>query len=162
MWYRDASWSRHASRATATSGVKVAQHPRGHDLGAGARRGAGWRRGARGRSVRIIHSCRKGVAGCPLPRRGVREHDDVIYSACMTEMLEEAIQKIRKLPEADQDEAAAMLLSVASKNDNTVELDEGTRRAIREGREQALEGKFVSDKDMAAFFRRHGVKRYQA
>jgi hypothetical protein len=55
-----------------------------------------------------------------------------------------------------------MLLSVASKIDNTVELDEGTRRAIREGREQALEGKFVSDKDMAAFFRRHGVKRYQA
>jgi hypothetical protein len=79
----------------------------------------------------------------------------------MTEMLEEAIAKVRKLPEADQDEAAAMLLSVASKNDNTVELDEGTRRAIREGREQALEGKFVSDKDMGAFFRRHGVKRYQ-
>jgi hypothetical protein len=57
----------------------------------------------------------------------------MIYSACMTEMLEEAIQKIRKLPEADQDEAAAMLLSVASKNDNTVELDEGAGRSEREG-----------------------------
>ena len=100
--------------------------------------------------------------GHRLHAEGAREHEDVIYSACMTEMLEEAIAKVRKLPEADQDEAAAMLLSVASKNDNTVELDEGTRRAIREGREQALEGKFVSDKDMAAFFRRHGVKRYQA
>ena len=86
----------------------------------------------------------------------------VIYLAGMTEMLEEAIQKIRKLPEADQDEAAAMLLSVASKNAGVVELDAETHVAIREGREQAREGNFVSDKDMAAFFRRHGVKRYQA
>jgi predicted transcriptional regulator len=80
----------------------------------------------------------------------------------MTEMLEEAIQKIRKLPEAEQDEAAAMLLSVASKNTEVVELDAETRAAIREGREQAREGNFVSDKDMAALFRRHGVKRSQA
>ena len=86
----------------------------------------------------------------------------VIYSACMTEMLEEAIQKIRRLPEAEQDEAAAMLLSVASKNAEVVELDAETRVAIREGREQARQGKFVSDKDMAASFRRHGVKRWQA
>jgi hypothetical protein len=31
-----------------------------------------------------------------------------------------------------------MLLSVASKNDNTAELDRETRRAIREAREQAV------------------------
>jgi hypothetical protein len=80
----------------------------------------------------------------------------------MTEMLEEAIQKIRKLPEAEQDEAAAMLLSVASKSDETIELGAETRAAIREGREQARQGKFVNDKDMAASFRRHGVKRWQA
>jgi hypothetical protein len=77
-------------------------------------------------------------------------------------MLEEAIQRIRKLPEAEQDEAAAMLLSVASKSDETIELDAETRAAIREGREQAQQGKFVSDKDMAASFRRHGVNRWQA
>ena len=80
----------------------------------------------------------------------------------MTEMLEEAIAKVRALPEADQDEAAAMLLSVASKSDETIELDAETRAAIREGREQARQGKFVNDKDMAASFRRHGVKRWQA
>ena len=66
----------------------------------------------------------------------------VVYSACMTEMLEEAIEKVRKLPEAEQDEAAAMLLSVASKNTDVVELDAETRAAIREGREQARQGKF--------------------
>jgi predicted transcriptional regulator len=79
----------------------------------------------------------------------------------MSEMLEEAIEKVRKLPESEQDEAAAMLLSVASRNDKMVELDDATRRAIREGRQQAQDGKFVSDKDMAAFFRRHGLKRYR-
>lgn len=80
----------------------------------------------------------------------------------MTKMLEEAIAKVRGLPEADQDEAAAMLLSVTLKNAGPVELDEETRAAIREGRKQAQHGEFVSDKDMAAFFRRHGVKRHGA
>jgi hypothetical protein len=80
----------------------------------------------------------------------------------MTKILEDAIAKVRKLPEADQEEAAAMLLSVASKNADTVELDDATRAAVRQGREQARNGKFVSDKAMAAFFRRHGVKRYSA
>jgi hypothetical protein len=93
--------------------------------------GAGWRGGALQKAGRRGGRCHA---------EGVWEHDDVIYSACMTEMLEEAIAKVRKLPEADQDEAAAMLLSVASKNDNTVELDEGTRRAIREGRSKRLKG----------------------
>lgn len=77
----------------------------------------------------------------------------------MTKKLEEAIKKVRDLPEADQDEAAEMLLSVASKNAAPVQLDEETRAAIREGREQARHGDFASDKDMAAFFKRHGVKR---
>jgi hypothetical protein len=90
------------------------------------------------------------------------EKVDMVYRAPMTELLEQAIEKVRKLPEAEQDEAAAMLLSVASKADDTVELDEATRAAVREGRDQARQGRFASDKDMAAFFRRHGVKRWQA
>jgi hypothetical protein len=77
----------------------------------------------------------------------------------MTDMLEEAIAKIRTLPAADQDEAAAMLLSVASRNETTISLNAETRAAIREGREQARKGEFVSDKDMGPFFRRHGVTR---
>lgn len=76
----------------------------------------------------------------------------------MTKMLEEAIKKVRELPEADQDEAAEMLLSVASKSEGPVPLDDETRSAVREGREQARRGQFVSDEDMAAFFKRHGVK----
>jgi predicted transcriptional regulator len=77
----------------------------------------------------------------------------------MTKLLEEAIKRVRELPEADQDEAAEILLSVASRKGEPVRLDDETRAAIREGRDQARRGEFVSDEEMAAFFRRHGVKR---
>jgi predicted transcriptional regulator len=77
----------------------------------------------------------------------------------MSKLLEEAISKVRELPEAEQDEAAGMLMAVASKKDGLIHLDDETRAAIDEGREQARRGEFVSDKDMSAFFKRHGVKR---
>jgi hypothetical protein len=80
----------------------------------------------------------------------------------MSKMLEEAVAKVRELPESDQDEAAEMLLSVAARKAGPVPLDEETRAAIREGREQARRGEFASDEDMAAFFKRHGVKRHGA
>jgi hypothetical protein len=76
----------------------------------------------------------------------------------MSKMLEDAIKKVRELPEADQDQAAEMLLSVAAKKGEPVQLDEETRAAVRVGRKQARRGEFVSDADMAAFFKRHGVK----
>jgi hypothetical protein len=69
----------------------------------------------------------------------------------MTKLLEEAVAKVRELPEADQDEAAEMLLSVAARKAGPAALDEETRAAIREGREQARRGEFASDEDMAAF-----------
>jgi hypothetical protein len=75
----------------------------------------------------------------------------------MSKLLEDAIKKVRELPESDQDEAAEMLLSVASRHGKPVHLDEATLAAVREGQEQARRGEFASDEDMAAFFRRHGV-----
>jgi hypothetical protein len=75
----------------------------------------------------------------------------------MNKLLEQAIAKVRELPEADQAEAAEMLLSVAAKRGEPVKLDEETRNAVREGREQARRGEFVSDEDMAAFYKRHGI-----
>jgi hypothetical protein len=75
----------------------------------------------------------------------------------MNKMLEQAIAKVRELPEAEQAEAAEILLSVASKRAGPVKLDDETRNAVREGREQARRGQFVSDQDMATFYKRHGV-----
>jgi len=74
----------------------------------------------------------------------------------MTKLLETAIAKLRELPEADQDEAAELLLSLAAKNTEPVRLDDVTRAAVREGVAQARRGEFVSDEDMAEFFKRHG------
>ena len=75
----------------------------------------------------------------------------------MTKLLEQAIARARELPDADQDEAAEVLLSLVSKFREPVRLDEGTRAAIQEGSEQARRGEFVSDAEMAEFFKRHGV-----
>jgi predicted transcriptional regulator len=77
----------------------------------------------------------------------------------MTKMLDEAIEKVRELPDAVQDDAAQILFSLAAKQGAPVELDGETLAAIREGRAQARRGEFVSDEDMQAFFERHGVKR---
>jgi hypothetical protein len=73
----------------------------------------------------------------------------------MTKLLDEAISKVRKLPEAEQDEAAEVLLAIASRNEGQVRLDSETRAAVREGLDQARRGEFVSDADMEAFFARH-------
>jgi predicted transcriptional regulator len=75
----------------------------------------------------------------------------------MTRLLEEAIKRVRELPEADQDEAAEILLSLASKRAQAVHLDDETRTAVREGKAQADRGEFVPDEEMAAFFKRNGA-----
>lgn len=49
----------------------------------------------------------------------------------MTKLLEEAIKRVRQLPEADQDEAAEILLSLASKRAELVHLAEEIRQAVR-------------------------------
>ena len=54
----------------------------------------------------------------------------------MTKMLDEAIKRVRELPDNDQDAAAEILLSIAAKRGPPVELDDETRQAIQEGRDQ--------------------------
>jgi predicted transcriptional regulator len=75
----------------------------------------------------------------------------------MTKLLEQAIEKVRELPEHEQDEAAEVLLILLSKLREPVRLDDETRAAIREGLAQAERGEFASDEEMAEFFKRHGA-----
>ncbi len=75
----------------------------------------------------------------------------------MTKLLEQAIAKARELSDAEQDEAAEVLLSLMSKRAAPVSIDDATKAAIREGMGQARRSEFVSDEDMADFFKRHGV-----
>ena len=85
----------------------------------------------------------------------MRGNCDVIYSACMTKLLEKAIEKVRELPAADQDTVAVAVLSMTE--ETPVALDDETRAAIREGLEQARRGEFVPDEEIAALWKRHGL-----
>ncbi|HEY7244728.1 MAG TPA: hypothetical protein VH678_12705 [Xanthobacteraceae bacterium] len=60
----------------------------------------------------------------------------------MTKLLDEAIAEIRRLPDADQDEAAEILLTLASR---PKPLGPATRAAIAEGQAQARRGEFAAD-----------------
>jgi predicted transcriptional regulator len=75
----------------------------------------------------------------------------------MTKLLEQAISKVRELPERDQDDAAELLFAIAARRHGPVRLDDETRAAIAEGQTEARRGEFVSDEEMADFFRRRGT-----
>lgn len=71
----------------------------------------------------------------------------------MTKLLDNAIERIRELPDAEQDEAAEILLALAAKPAQPVHLDDETRAAVREGRAQAKRGQFAPEEDMARLVR---------
>jgi predicted transcriptional regulator len=70
----------------------------------------------------------------------------------MTKRLEQAIEKIRELADADQEYAADLLLIVAERATAPEKLDDATRSAIREGMAQARRGEFATDEEIAAIF----------
>ena len=49
----------------------------------------------------------------------------------MTKLLDQAVARIRELPESDQDMAAELLFALAAKRDEPIELDEETGAAVR-------------------------------
>ena len=73
----------------------------------------------------------------------------------MSKLLDNAIASIRDMSDDDQAEAAELLLSFASRNRGPIAVDQETRKAIEEGRQQARRGEFATDAEMSAFFRRH-------
>ena len=70
----------------------------------------------------------------------------------MTRRLEQAIERIRQLPDADQDDAAELLLVLAERATAPEKLDHATRSAICEGLAQARRGEFAGDEEIAAIF----------
>jgi len=75
----------------------------------------------------------------------------------MTKLLEQAIAKLRELPEEEQDALAVALLSVAGGEAAGAPLDDKTRAAIHEGLTQAQRGEFVPDEEIEALWKRHGA-----
>jgi predicted transcriptional regulator len=75
----------------------------------------------------------------------------------MTKLFEQAIARIRELPEEDQDAIALAIISMANADASALPLDEQTRAAIREGLARAERGEFVPDDVVAAADKRHGI-----
>jgi hypothetical protein len=75
----------------------------------------------------------------------------------MTKLLEQAITKVRELPDEDQEAVAAVMLSMAGADAPIVRLDDATRAAIREGIAQAERGDFVPDDVIEQADKRHGI-----
>jgi predicted transcriptional regulator len=75
----------------------------------------------------------------------------------MTKLLEQAIEKVRKLPEADQDDTAKMLLWAIEAAEGAIPVDDETAAAIDEGLAQARRGEFASETEVGALWKRHGV-----
>ena len=73
----------------------------------------------------------------------------------MTKLLDLAIEEVRKLPPADQDETAEMLLWSIEARAGSLKLDSETLAAIDEGLAQARRGEFASEGEIEALWKRH-------
>ncbi len=75
----------------------------------------------------------------------------------MTKLLERAFQRVRELPDQDQDALAKALLAITGEDTAVVHLDDETRAAVDEGLTQAERGEFVSDEVVAEADKRRGI-----
>jgi predicted transcriptional regulator len=75
----------------------------------------------------------------------------------MTRVLEDAIEKVRKLPEDRQAYIAEVLEQIAAAGSDRFTVPEDHRVAVLEGLEQAERGEFMSDDEMTALWRKCGL-----
>jgi DNA-binding protein H-NS len=68
----------------------------------------------------------------------------------MIKVLEQAIEKVRKLPEDRQAYAAEVLEQIAAQQEGVFEIPDEHIAAVMEGLEQAERGEFASDKEIDA------------
>jgi len=72
----------------------------------------------------------------------------------MTKLLEQALEAVRRLPAASQDEIARAMLQLASSPDVPEPIDPAHLTAVLEGLAQAQRREFATDADVEAAFRR--------
>ena len=75
----------------------------------------------------------------------------------MTKLLEQAIEKVQRLPETEQDRAVELLLGFADSGQARYRLTDEQLAEVERARQEAREGKFASDEEMAALWRRFGL-----
>jgi hypothetical protein len=75
----------------------------------------------------------------------------------MTKLLEEAIAKVRALPESDQEIAANFLLGFANPEAHRYQLTDEQVAEVERAKQEVRAGKIATDADMAKVWRRFGL-----
>jgi predicted transcriptional regulator len=74
-----------------------------------------------------------------------------------TLIIDALIERVASWPEAAQEEAVNSLLAIEARHVGTYPTSPEERAAILRGLAEADRDEFVSDEEMAAFFKRHGL-----
>lgn len=75
----------------------------------------------------------------------------------MTKVLEDAIEKVRRLPEDRQAYAAEVLEQIVAAGSGLFVVPDDHRAAVLDGLAEADRGEFLSDDEMAAFWKKCGL-----
>jgi predicted transcriptional regulator len=75
----------------------------------------------------------------------------------MTKVLEDAIEKVRKLPEDRQAYVAELLEQIASAGSGPFVVPEDHRAAVLEGLREAEQGEYATDEEMTALWNSCGL-----
>jgi predicted transcriptional regulator len=75
----------------------------------------------------------------------------------MTKVLEDAIEKVRRLPEDRQAYAAEVLERIAAAGSGLFVIPDDHRADVLEGLAEAERGDFASDEEMAALWKKCGL-----
>ena len=75
----------------------------------------------------------------------------------MTKLLEEAVARVLALNDVEQDRVAAMLLDFADRDASEYQLTPEQVTEVEMARQEAQQGLFASDEEMAALWRRFGL-----
>jgi hypothetical protein len=73
------------------------------------------------------------------------------------EQIDAVLERVRSWPPERQAYAVEVLQLIEAQDTRPIQVSDEEWAAIQEGNAQAERGEFVSDADMAAFFRRHGL-----
>ncbi|MGA9547756.1 MAG: hypothetical protein WBS14_08785 [Rhodomicrobium sp.] len=79
----------------------------------------------------------------------------VYYS--MDKALEHVIDRLPSWPKEAQEQALKILLAIEADRVGPYRLSPDEEAAVAEGRAQARRGEFVSDEEVTAFYKRHGL-----
>src|SRR5437764_3816520 len=80
------------------------------------------------------------------------------YIVRMTKLLDEAVEAVRRLPSADQDDIARAIMQLAGSDlPGPVELSSEEREAISRSKAAADRGEFATDEQVRAVWAKHGL-----